>query len=212
MNALLHGQRPGRGGGFSRSSLLRHGAAGGGALLLSATGAAALARTVAAASIPDGDLAHLRVLAGAELLVSDCHGRALTSGRLGAATRRRGRSMLQDEKAPLAALSSLIAGAGQAAATAADVDFTYPAGAFATEASILKLTALLESLTLGAYLGAVENLQTPSLRLPIGQIAANEAQHVSALATARGKSPIGPAFAASLQIDAVSAALDAYES
>ena len=49
----------------------------------------------------------------------------------------------------------------------------------------MKLAASLEDLTLGAYLGAVENVQTPQLRLPIGQIAANEAQHVSALAVAR---------------------------
>ena len=77
---------------------------------------------------------------------------------------------------------------------------------------MLKLATSLETLTLGAYLGAVENIQTAQLRLPIGQIAANEAQHVSALADAAGKPIIGRPFAASLQIDAVSAALDAYES
>ncbi len=50
------------------------------------------------------------------------------------------------------------------------------------------------------------------LRLPIGQIVANEAQHVSALAGLVGRPAIGHAFAPSLSIDAVSAALDGNES
>ena len=65
---------------------------------------------------------------------------------------------------------------------------------------------------LGAYVGALENVQTPQLRLPIGQIAANEAQHQGALAALRGKPVIGKAFAPALQIGAVTAALDDYES
>ena len=208
-----HAQRASRTTGrFSRASLLRRGAAGGGALLVSASGGAVFVRASAAAGVPDGDLAYLRVLLAAELLAADCQRRALASGRLAPSTARLVRSMLADEKAHATALSSLIAGAGQVAATAADIDFTYPAGAFARQASILELAGSLERLTLGAYLGAIENVQTPSLRLPIGQIAANEAQHVSVLAAASGRPPIGRAFAPSLQIEAVSAALDAYES
>ena len=75
----------------------------------------------------------------------------------------------------------------------------------------MKLAVSFEDLTLGAYLGAVQNVQAPQLRLPIGQIAANEAQHVSALAVSAGRPAIGSAFAPSLQIDAVSTALDNYE-
>ena len=55
-------------------------------------------------------------------------------------------------------------------------------------------------------------MQTPRLRLPLGQIAANEAQQVGALAQLLGRPLIGGAFAAALQIDAVSAALDEFES
>ena len=65
---------------------------------------------------------------------------------------------------------------------------------------------------LGSYLGAVENVEAPELRLSIGQIAANEAQHTGALAALRGRTVIGGAFAPVLQIDAASAALDRYES
>ena len=51
-------------------------------------------------------------------------------------------------------------GAGQVAATSHDINFAYPKGSFSSEASILKLAATLEALTLGAYLGAVESVQT----------------------------------------------------
>ena len=120
--------------------------------------------------------------------------------------------MLADEHAHYQGLATLMTGAGQVPATSDDINFAYPKGSFDSEASIMKVADTLENLTLGAYLGAVQNVQTPQLRLPIGQIAANEAQHVSALAVSAGRPPIGRAFAPSLQIGAVSAALDAYES
>jgi hypothetical protein len=106
----------------------------------------------------------------------------------------------------------LITAAGQGPATADDIDFSYPSGSLASRASITKLGAKIETLVLGAYLGAVENLQTAELRLPIGQIAANEAQHVGALSALAGRPVIGRAFAPSLRIDVASSALDAFES
>ena len=50
-------------------------------------------------------------------------------------------------------------------------------------------------------------MQTSSLRLPIGQIAANQAQQAGALARLLGRAQVGHAFAPSLSIDAVSAQL-----
>ena len=94
----------------------------------------------------------------------------------------------------------------------ADIDFAYPKGSFHSESAILKLAGRLERVLVGAYLGAAENVETPGLRLPIGQIAANEAQHVGALEALEGRSPIGKPFAPALQIGAVSDALDEYES
>jgi hypothetical protein len=76
----------------------------------------------------------------------------------------------------------------------------------------VKLAWKLATLALGAYLGAVANVQTPEVRLPLGQVAANEAQQVSALAHLLGRRLIGGAFAAAMPIDAVSAVLDEYES
>jgi hypothetical protein len=197
---------------LSRAGFLRRGAAGGGLLLASGSAAAALTGAARAATPPDGDLSYLRLLIGAELLAADFQTKALASGKLSAASTATVKRMLADEKAHYTGLANLMAQSGQTPATADDIDFAYPKGSFDSEASILKLARRLEDVALGAYLGAVENVQTPQLRLAIGQIAANEAQHVSALAVASGKPVIGRAFGPALPIAAVSAALDVYES
>jgi rubrerythrin len=194
--------------------LLRRGAVGGGALLVSASGLSAFAATTAeAAAPPDADLAYLRLLIAAELLAIDFQTHALASRKLrhdGAAALIK--KMRADETAHYTKLAAEMTAAGQTPAGSADIDFTYPKGSFRSQASILKLAARLERLMVGAYLGAVENLETPDLRLSIGQIAANEAQHESALAALGGRSVIGRAFAPALQMGAVSDALDEYES
>ena len=191
---------------------MRRGAVGGGALVLSGSVVAALAGRAAAATIPDADLAYLRLLIGAELLAADFQTQALASGKLSRQSATAIRKMAADEKAHYAGLAQLLTAAGQVPATADDIDFVYARGSFASSTSILKLAAQIETLVLGTYLGAIENVQTPELRLPIGQIAANEAQHVGAVAVLAGRNAIGRAFAASLSIDAASAALDRFES
>jgi hypothetical protein len=197
---------------LSRDQLLRRGAVGGGAVVLSGSVIAALAGRAGAATVPDSDLAHLRLLVAAELLAADFQAQALASGKLSGRSTAVIRKMAADEKAHCTSLAQLVAGAGQVPATADDIDFSYPSGSFASEAAVLKLAAEIEALVLGAYLGSIANLQTAELRLPIGQIAANEAQHVSALAALGGRSVIGRAFAPSLRIDAASTALDRFES
>jgi hypothetical protein len=166
---------------------------------------------LAHAAAPDADVAYLRLLIGVELLTIDFYGRALATGKLDGTTGALVKQMRGDERAHYTGLATAFAGLGQVPATDADIDFIYPAGATASRAAILRLAQKLETLALAAYLGAVENVQTPSLRLPIGQIAANEAQHAGALAHVLGAPPIGHAFAPALQIDTVSAALDTYE-
>ena len=193
---------------LSRRGLLRLGAGGGAVLLLPG---GALTEKAAAATPPDGDLAYLRLLVGAELLAIDFHTRALARRKLGAARTTFARA-LADEKAHYAGLARLLQNAGQPPAVAGDVDFVYPRGSFTTRRSIARLGSRIESLLLGAYLGATESVQTQELRLPIGRIAANEAQHVSALAPLLGKPMIGSAFPAALPISAASAALDVFES
>jgi hypothetical protein len=120
--------------------------------------------------------------------------------------------MRADEKAHYARLANVMTAAGQTPATSGDIDFSYPKLSFHGQASIMRLAEQVERLTLGAYLGAVENVETPELRLPIGQIAANEAQHAGALAGLAGGAVIGKAFAPALQMAAASDALDRFES
>jgi Ferritin-like domain len=192
--------------------LVRRGVAGGGLMLASGPVWAALAQAASAATLPDGDLSYLRLLIAAELLEADFQTQALASGKLSSRGSAVLRQMAADEKAHSTGLANLMLAAGQTPATSDDIDFAYPKGAFSSAASILNQAERLERLVLGAYLGALENVETPQLRLPFGQIAANEAQHTGALAALAGRQMIGPAFAPSLQMAAVSDALDAYES
>jgi rubrerythrin len=169
-------------------------------------------RTQSAAVIPDADLAYLRLLVGGELLAIDFQTKAIATGKLNAALRLTFRRLLVDERAHYARLSKLVVDAGQTAAGPGDVDFTYPRGSFASRTSIARLGWRIESILVGSYLGAIEEVVTPEVRLPIGQIAASESQHLSTLGPSAGKSRIGRAFPAALSIEAASAALDVFES
>lgn len=205
------------GTGMDRAGFLRRGAAGGGALLVSASGLSTLglagpANASAATTPTDGDLAYLRLLIAAELLAIDFQAKALKSRKVAHSAHALLARMLSDEKQHYTQLATVLTDAGQTPATAGDIDFSYPKGSFRTEGSITRLAGRLEHLMVGAYLGAVENVETSDLRLTIGQIAANEAQHQGALAALHGGSVVGKPFAPALQMGAVSDALDEFES
>jgi ferritin-like protein len=197
--------------GMSRAALVRRGALGSAGVLLGSS-VRLVDPPAATAAIPDGDLAYLRVLLALELLLADYEAQALASGKLGRRSTALMRQLRQDDLAHVAGLSALLTGSGQTPTTADDIDFSYPRQSFATQGSIVKLGWTLSRLALGGYLGAVEKLETSELRGPIAQIAANEAQHLSALAQLEGRPLVGKAFAASLSIDEVSSALDRFES
>jgi hypothetical protein len=191
--------------------VLRRGIGGGAALLATGAGLATLTGSAAAAA-PDVDLSYLRLLTATELLKGDFQTQALASGKLDPAGVRLVRRMQADDRAHYAGLAALLNGAGQPPATADDIDFSYPRGSFGSRDSVAKLGWTLATLSLGAYLGALESVQSPVTRLALAQIAANEAQQLSALAPLVRRPAIGGAFAAALPIDLVSAALDRYES
>lgn len=159
-----------------------------------ATGAAAAlfpARTALAAALPEGDLAYLRLLVGVELLTLD-----FSSGHPGY------KQMHADDTAHYDGLANLLRTSGVVAATPGDVDFSYP-----RHAKPAALAVSLKSLAVGAYAGALESVASPAVRLPLAQILVNESQQLSAL-----KGGVGRAFGPALTIEAVSAALGAYES
>ena len=136
-------------------------AIGGGASPSPASAVAALAGT-AERPRPDNDLAYLRLLVAAELLAADFQAQALASGKLQPAATACDPADARRTRRRTTRASRAADGAGQTPATSDDIDFTYPKGSFASQASILKLAARLEHLSLGAYLGAVESVETPS--------------------------------------------------
>jgi len=181
-------------------------------VLFSSSVVAALAGRGDAASIPDGDVAYLRLLIAAELLGADFQATALASRKLTRHSATVMKKMAADEKAHYTGLARLVTAAGQTPATADDIDFTYPKGAFATTGAVTKLAVTLETLFLGAYLGGVAGVQTTSLLPPIAQIAANQAQHLTVFSQLLGRSAFKAAMPAPLTIDVVTQSLADYTS
>jgi hypothetical protein len=170
------------------------------------------AGSAAADAIPDGDLAYARLLVGAELLASDFYAKAIASKQFSGDDSRYLKRAMFNEREHYQSMAGVLTGAGQPAATAADFDFAYPKGSFASKLSIAKLGVTLETTFLGAYLGAVDALLTNGLKQPVARIAASEAEHVSVFTGLSGGDPVGISFPAALTIDEASNALDAYTS
>jgi Ferritin-like domain len=166
---------------------------------------AGLLRLGAAATLgvvpPDSDLAYARVLIATELLADDFYSHAIDAGVPGPLHEARA-----NERAHYKGLAVLMNEAGQIPAQAGDIDFTYPPGAFESPASVRTLGATLETLQLGAYLGAADALVSEPLRGIVARIAANEAQHLTMFEAFRSSFPVA------LTIQQASDALSRYTS
>jgi hypothetical protein len=173
---------------------------------------AVLARAARADTLPDGDLAYLRLLVTVELLGADFYASAVAADPYRGAAARELKLARANERAHYTTLSTIVAGAGQVPATADDIDFAYPKGAFATTGGVTKLAVTLETLFLGAYLGAAAGVQTAALVQPVARIAANQAQHLTVFSQLLGRPGFASAMPAPLTIDAVTQALAAYTS
>jgi Ferritin-like domain len=161
----------------------------------------AAAAVGAAVPPPDLDLAWARVLVATELLADDFYTQALAAG--GPAAMHEARA---NEREHYAGLAALMNGDGAPPAQAGDIDFSYPKGTFSSAASVRKVGVALESLQLGAYLGAADAIVSEPLRGIVCRIAANEAQHLTMFEPFRSSFP--PAFT----IEQASTALGAYTS
>jgi hypothetical protein len=160
------------------------------AFLGTAALAAVAPATALAAPPADQDLANARLLVAIELLLADFYGQAKKSDVVTRA--------LFNEKEHYTAVAQILSGAGQTAATADDIDFSYPKKTFE------ELAVALESLALGAYLGAIDSTQSQVFRLVFARIAASEAEHLSAF------TPFRNSFADVLSIEQASDALSEY--
>lgn len=197
---------------FNRGELLSGGAKGGAALLLtgSAFGASAGIARATVTTLPDNDLAFLRLLLTTELLGADFYANAIKAQPYGASGSKSLTRAQFNEGEHYAALAGLITASGQVPATADDIDFVYPKDAYSSAGSITKLAVELETLFLGAYLGAIAAAQDSSLPLPLARIAANQAEHLAVFSQLLGRGGFSLSFPTALPIDEASDGLDRY--
>jgi hypothetical protein len=199
-------------GSLSRAQLLTRGAKGGAGLLFAGAVAGSLAGQASADAISDSDLAYARLMVAAELLAADFYGQVIEAKQFDGQELKALKRALFNEQEHYTSVALILSDAGQPPAVAADIDFAYPKGSFASKASIAALGVTLETLFVGAYLGAVGGLQAAALKQPLARIAASEAQHLSVVTGLTGRDPVGISFPAPLSIDEASDALDTYTS
>jgi demethoxyubiquinone hydroxylase (CLK1/Coq7/Cat5 family) len=197
---------------LTRGALLSQGAKAAATVAAGGLAFNGLAVSARADALPDNDLAYLRLVIASELLAIDFYATALATKKYKANAAATLRRALADEKAHYTALAKALTAAGPPPATAADIDFAYPRGSFASRASIARLGTRLEGIFVGVALGAAAGVQTEALRLQVAQIAASESRHLATFAVLTGHSPVGPAFPAALSLDRATTALAAFES
>ena len=200
----------------TRSQLLSRGALAGAGLLVARSAAPGSAQAAPPASalgaLGSGDLAYARLLIALELLAVDFYTNAIASKHLAGSALADARSALINESEHRDFLAYTLSTAGLTALSAADVNFSYPDGVYFTAASVVGFAVTLETLMLGAYLGAGGALSNPVLASAVAQITANEAQHLSAFSLLGREPAFHDAFPAALTIAEASDALDAYTS
>ena len=197
---------------LTRGALLATGARRGAAIVAAGSVFDVFANPASADPLPDGDLAFARLLVGAELLAIDFYTQAISAKKFRPVTQKYMAIALQHEQAHYQSVSLILSGAGQAPASAGDFSFSYPTGSFASRGSIASLGRQLETVFLGAYLGAIGGLQTLALAEPLARIAASESQHLRLWETELDGRPLTGAFPAPITIDQVSNAMDAFTS
>jgi hypothetical protein len=159
----------------TRAQFLRR--AGGGGLALVAGGSVlGLAQGSALAATASGDVAIAKLAATAELLAIDFYTKAIASKQLKGSELSYLAGALGNEQAHYAALKGVLG-----SATPKGLSFKYPAGSFASRASIGKLGEALETAFVGAYMGAVTALQSNALKGVAAEIGACESRHLSVL-------------------------------
>jgi Ferritin-like domain len=197
---------------LTRRQLVSRGARGGAALLVAGTALGQLPDEAAADPLSTADLAYGRLLVAAELLASDFYTQAIAASNSSPGVMKYLKRAYANEQEHYEAVAGILSGAGVTPAVSSDIDFTYPRGAFGSQASILKLAQQLETILLGTYLGAVGGMQSSSFKQGLAQIAASEAQHLSYMLTKNGLKAFNVAFPPALTIDQASAAMDAFTS
>ncbi len=199
---------------MDRAAFLGIGARGSAAVALGAIASGLLAEKAgarpAAAPLADLDLALARLAVGAEILAAEFYREAIAAKKFGAEATKYFKRALFNEQEHLTAMSQVISGAGQTPSTADDFDITFPKGTFDTRGAIAKFGVALETVFVGAYLGAVDAFAPSGLKTTAARVAANEAQHLSVFTELAANHPIGISFPAPIDYVTASDLLDAY--
>lgn len=196
---------------MTRGQLLRRGAGSSAALVVAGAALGPLADG-AAAALPAGDTAYVRLLVGGELLLSDFYSQAIAASVTGNVLTKYLKLAYFNEQQHYQSVAGILSGEGVTPAVSSDITFSYPDGTFASGKSILALARTLETAVLGAYLGAQGSIETTSLLTGLSQIAANEAQHLSYFMMASGGKAFSLSFPPALTITEASNAFAAYSS
>ena len=196
---------------LTRGALISRGVKAAGAVAVGGSALGGLVPSARADTLPDNDLAYLRLVIASELLAIDFYSRAIAARKYKANSVATLRRALTNERAHYAALARALTAVGEIPASAADIDFAYPRGSFASRNSIARLGFRLEQMFVGVVLGASAGLQTEALRLQVAQIAASESRHLATFAALTGRSPVGAAFPAALPLDRATSALAVFE-
>ena len=195
---------------INRADLLRRGVRGGAVLVAAGGVLGSLAESASADPLPGTDLAYARLLVGAELLASDFYQQAIAASNSSASVMKYLRRAYLNEQEHYQSVAGIISGSLNTPAASGDFDFSYPAGTFDTQASILKFAAALENMVLGTYLGAIGGIQTNTFKTGLAQIAACEAQHCSYFTSMTGGRTFQLSFPPALTIQQASNAFAAY--
>jgi Ferritin-like domain len=196
---------------ITRGQFLSGSAKGGAALLVTGATLGALAGE-AAAALPPTDTAYVRLLVGAELLAADFYTQAINASITGNVVTKYLKLAFFNEQQHYQSVAGILTGEGVTPAVANDITFAYPSGAFESEQSIIALAIQIETTMVGAYLGAMSQVQTTALLTGLAQIAANEAQHQSYFTAVSGGKSFALSFPPALTITEASNALAAYSS
>lgn len=141
-----------------------------------------------------------------EFLEREFYQRALDAGVLSGAALSVVTNLRDHEAAHVDFITAALQGAG--ATPVAKPNFTFPANAFSSQASIINLAATFEPVGVGAYLGAAPMIQNPAFLEAAGTIAGVEGDHVVAVKNLQGVvPPANVAFEKALTKDQVLAAI-----
>jgi hypothetical protein len=195
---------------ITRADLLSRGARGGAALAVAGGAFGLLAEAAQADAPPVTDLANVRLLVTLELLASDFYTQAIAASNSSAAVMKYLKKAYLNEQEHYQTVAGIISGTNNVPAVSGDIDFAYPDGTFATQASIIGFAGQLEATILGGYLGAIGALQMNGWKQAVAQIAACEAQHQAYFTQASGGRAFSLSFPPALTIQQASDAIAAY--